>query len=287
MLLSLAAALGLFAQAPPPEPVRVWRTDSTVQVALEGGGGYVTLLHVDPNGRISVLFPLEPDLDAWVASETPLRMALPGAAQGNPATFVAIRSRWPFDFAALRAGPTWDYHDAWLLQPTAGDPVAGLLDIADRVTDGRPYDYGVAAYARGGAVATRRVPLQPDVCLSCVRREAPVAPTAPVAIQTNTVDCSNSTMTNAFCGVANGSVSITSAPPVAPGSQVAYQPTPPAIYVPYYVPFVVRGARRPFAPPPPAPSSTARPTSAMAFPLAPRLIVPSSAELRTLTGRRP
>jgi hypothetical protein len=294
MILSVAANLGLLAQLaslPPkrvaPDPVRVWRTDSTVQVGLEGGG-YVTVLHVDPDGRISVLFPLEPDLDAWVASETPLRMALPGAAQGNPATFVAIRSRWPFDFAALRAGATWDYHNAWLLQPTAGDPVAGLLDIADRVTDGRPYDYGVAAYARGGAVATRRVPLQPGVCLSCVRREAPVAPTAPVAIQTNTVDCSNSTMTNSFCGVANANVSITSAPPVAPASQVAYQPppTPPAIYVPYYVPFV-RGERRRFAPPPPAPSPTARPTSAMAFPLAPRLLVPSGAELRTLTGRRP
>jgi hypothetical protein len=284
MILSLAAALGLFAQAPPPDPVRVWRTDSTVQVALEGGG-YVTLLHVDPDGRISVLFPLEPDLDAWVANETPLRMALPPTAQGNPATFVAIRSRWPFDFAALRGGgPTWDYHNAWLLQPTAGDPVAGLLDIADRVTGGRPYDYGVAAYARGGAVATRRAPLQPDVCFSCYRH-ATAAP-APTAVATNNVDCTNASLTNSFCGVNSGSVSITSA--AAPPAQVVYQPAPaPApVYVPYYVP-VARGFRRLVEPPPVLPRSPMTPASrGLAFPIAPRLIVPASSQLSTFSGTR-
>jgi hypothetical protein len=302
MIVALAAQFGLLAQiaalpareAPTvrraSDPVRVWRTDSTVQVALEGGG-YVTLLHVDPIGRISVLFPLEPDLDAWVPSEPPLRMALPPTAQGNPGTFMAIRSRWPFDFTALRAGATWGYHDAWLLQPTAGDPIAALLDIADRVTDGRSYDYGTVGYTSGGVVASRRVPLQPDVCLGCVRRGTPVTPAAPVAVQTTSVDCSNATMTNSFCGVANASVSITSAPPAAPASPVAYQPpaTPPAIYVPYFVPSVARGDRRPFIAPPPAPSAspTVQPARAMEFPVPPHLLVPSRALLRTLTSRRP
>src|SRR5207245_6632673 len=64
-----------------------------------------------------------------------LAVPLPLAAQGYPSTFVAVRSRWPFEFAALRAGSTWNYQDAFLLQPTAGDPLAALLDIADRVTD--------------------------------------------------------------------------------------------------------------------------------------------------------
>src|SRR5574342_474715 len=100
MLASLAASLGLLAQVAAlpvrnaAEPVRVWRADSTVYVALREPG-YVTLLHAGPDGRISVLFPLEPDLPAGVAAGTlPLRLALPPNAQGDPSTFVAIRSRW-------------------------------------------------------------------------------------------------------------------------------------------------------------------------------------------------
>jgi hypothetical protein len=171
-----------------------------------------------------------------------------------------------------------------LLQPTAGDPLAALLDITDRVTDGRPYDYGVASYTRQGTMVGRRVPLQPQVCLGCVRRGTAVA-AAPALIPTTAVDCSNASMTNAFCGVANASVSITSVP------QAAYQPAPVAapapVYVPYYMPIVVGEHRRferpALPPPPPAPPRSV----GAAFPIAPRLVVPSSSQLRTFTHRRP
>src|SRR5258705_5814613 len=185
MLTVLAVTAGFLLQATVPEPVRVWRTDSTVAVSLKGPG-HVTLLHVSADGRISVLFPLEPDLDTWVTGDVPLKMSLPPEARGTTATFVAIRSRWPFDFAAVRAGEgagsTWNYRGAWLLQPTAGDPLAALLDIADRVTDGRPYDYGTVAYENGGTVANRRTPRQPDVCLSCVRHGTQVAASPPATV---------------------------------------------------------------------------------------------------------
>jgi len=84
--------------------------------------------------------------------------------------------------------------------------------------------------------------------------------------------------------VNSGSVSITSTP------QAAYQPPPPAapapVYVPYYMPvgFVHgehRRFERPILPPPPPP-----PTVGIAYPIAPRLVVPSSSQLRTFTGRR-
>jgi len=211
---------------------------------------------------------------------------LPPAAQGYPSTFVAVRSRWPFEFAALRAGSTWNYQDAFLLQPTAGDPLAALLDIADRVTDGRPYDYGVVTYSKGGTVAAHATPLTPPVCLSCVRRGTSVAAT-PAPAQTNTVDCSNASLTNSFCGVGNGTVSITSAP--LPVYQAAPTAAPATVYVPYYLPIFVHGGRPRFerrAFPPPAPASAPRPSAAMAFPIPPRLVVPSSGQLRTFTGRR-
>src|SRR3989441_1386140 len=295
MMAFLAVTVGLLVQAAghpvlaraarAPDPVRVWRTDSIAYVALRDPG-HLVLLNVDPIGRITVLFPFGPYDSTGVDAGVPFAVPLPPEAQGNPATLVAVRSRWAFDFAALRggAGGTWDYQNAWLLQPTAGDPLGALLDIADRVTDGRPYDYGGVKYSRDGAVAALGLPVQPDVCLSCVRRGTSVA-AAPAPMPTNSVDCSNASMTNSFCGVNSGSVSITSAP------QAAYQPppaaAPAAVYVPYYVPMFVhrehRRFERPFTPPPTAP----QPSAAAAFPIAPRLVVPSSSDLRSFTGRRP
>jgi hypothetical protein len=291
MIPSLVVMVGLLIQAGgnpvaaratrAPDPVRVRRADSTVYVTLHEPG-HVVLLHVDAIGRIRVLFPLAPDDSAAMSGDAPVAVSLPPAAQGNPSTFVAVRSHWPFDFAALRAGAAWNYQDAWLLQPTAGDPLAALLDIADRVTDGRPYDYGVVSYARDGTVASRRTPLPPQVCLSCVRRGTPVAAAA-VPVPTNAVDCSSASLTNSFCGVNSGSVSITSAP------QMAYQPPPPAapVYVPYYLLIGVHGERRRFERPMSSAPTAPHPSPAAAFPIAPRLVVPSSSDLRTFTRRRP
>jgi hypothetical protein len=284
-LLVQAAANPLPARsAHAPDPVRVLRADSIAYVTLREPG-HVLLLNVDPIGRITVLFPFGPNDSTEVDAGVPFAVPLQPEAQGNPATLVAVRSRWAFDFAALRggAGGTWDYENAWLLQPTAGDPLGALLDIADRVTDGRPYDYGGVKYSRDGSAAALGLPVHPDVCLSCVRRGTPVA-AAVAAIPTNAVDCSNASLANSFCGVNSGSVSITGAP-------AAYQPpaasAPAAVYVPYYVPMFVHGEHRRFErasmpprPPPPA-------AQGVAFPIAPRLVVPSSSELRTFGSRRP
>src|SRR5256712_6840926 len=175
MLPSLAVTVGLLVQAAGnPHPVRVWRADSTVYVTLREPG-HLMLLHVNAIGRILVLFPSAPGDSTAITGDAPVAVPLPPAAQGYPSTFVAVRSRWPFEFTALRAGSTWNYQDAFLLQPTAGDPLAALLDIADRVTDGRPYDYGVVTYSKGGTVAAHATPLTPPVCLSCVRRGTSVA----------------------------------------------------------------------------------------------------------------
>jgi len=291
MILSLAGQLGLltqvaaFATTPEPtaEPLLVWRADSTIYVALLEPG-HELLLHVDAIGRIRVLFPATPDDTTAVSADAPLAVPLPPVAEGNPATFVAVRTRWPFDLGALRSGSDWDYANAWLLQPTAGDPLAALLDIADRVTAGRPYDHGQATYSRGGTLVARGRAVQPDVCFSCYRHAT--AALAPTAVATNNVDCTNASLTNSFCGVNSGSVSITSA--AAPPAQVVYPPAPaPAlVYVPYFVP-VARGFRRLLEPSPVLPRPPMTPAShGVAFPIAPRLIVPASAPLSTFAGRR-
>src|SRR5436190_23027253 len=294
MIASLAVTAGLLLQTAgnghsaranrAPDPVRIWRADSTVYVALRQPGDLL-VLHVDAIGRIQVLFPAGPDDDSGMLSnDTLVVIPLPPAAEGNPATFVAVRSRWAFEFAALRAGSAWNYNGALLLQPTAGDPLGALLDIADRVTDGRPYDYAQVTYSRAGTEVARGPVVPPQVCLSCVRRAPPVVAVA--AAPTNAVDCSNASLTNSFCGVNSGTVSITSAPAPAPLQQAAYQQAAP-VYVPYYVPLIVHGGRRRFEPSFPPPPPAPRPSVGAAYPIAPRLVVPSGAQLRTLGGRRP
>src|SRR5882672_1027075 len=175
MIASLAVTAGLLLQAAgnghqaranrAPDPVRIWRADSTVYVTLHQPGNLL-VLHVDAIGRFQELFPAGPDEDSgMLANDTLVAIPLPPAAEGNPATFVAVRSRWAFEFAAFRAGSAWNYNDALLLQPTAGDPLGALLDIADRVTDGRPYDYAEVTYSRGGTVVARGPVVPPQVCL--------------------------------------------------------------------------------------------------------------------------
>src|SRR5881394_508953 len=226
MLPVLAITAALLVQTPSsPTPaqtaVRLWRTDSTLYVTMRQPG-HLLLMHVDAIGRIDVLFPLVPDDGTGMPGDTTLAFDLSPVAEGNPATFVAVRSRWPFDFSVLRTGSNWDY-DALLLQPTAGDPLAALLDIADRVTDGRPYDYGVAAYSREGIVVARNGPIQPDVCLGCVRRG-----------ETEPRQTSNTSLTNSFCGVSSGSVSITGGPPAPVQAAAQAVPATTYFYTPYY-----------------------------------------------------
>ena len=294
MFSSLVVTLGLVVQVTgsprlltrgsrAPDPVSVWRSDSTVYVKLHDPG-HLVLLHVDAIGRIQVLFPQTPGDNTAIAGGTPIAITLPPTAQASPATFVAVRSRWPFEFSALLgAGSDWDYEDVWLLQPTAGDPLAALLDIADRITDGRPYDYGVVAYTKEGTVSTRRTPLQPDVCLSCVRQGSSSPAVASSPGLTNTVDCSNESLTNSFCGINNGSVSISGE---QQPQQVAYQPAPAPVYIPYYLPFVVRVGRSRFEFHEPRMQPTRMPQQGVAYPIAPRLIVPSSGQIHTFSGRR-
>jgi len=288
MILTAALLAQAAVLASNPAPIRVWRADSIAYIAPREPG-HLVLLHVDAIGRIRVLFPWAPNASTSISGDAPVAVPLPPSAQGNPSSFLAVHSHWPFDFEALQAGPDWNYHDAWLLQPTAGDPLAALLDIAERITDARPYDYSVVAYTRTGTVDRRQVPLQPQVCLGCVRQGVAVA-AAPAAVPTNAVDCSNASLTNSFCGVSSGSVSITSVPQAA--YQAAPPPAPAPVYVPYYVPVFAHGGRAQFghgfsrgAPPPPPPASA--PSVGVAYPIAPRLVVPSGSQLRTLGGRRP
>jgi hypothetical protein len=90
---------------------------------------------------------------------------------------------------------------------------------------------------------------------------------------------------NAFCGVNSGTVSIASAPAAAPQPpQVVYEPAPQPMYVPYFVP-IGRATRRFEFREPPAPRAMPVREQGVAYPIAPRLVVPSPSQIGSFGGR--
>jgi uncharacterized protein DUF4384 len=250
MMVHLAITLALLAQTgaaptragrPETPPVRIWLPDSTpsvgdpaqVYVALRDTS-HLVVLHVDPSGRISVLFPRSPTASDLVPGgetfavggiEEGLTFRVPGPGIG---TILAVRAsaRTPFRFDGLTTGNGWDYEHALLLQPTAGNPFAALLDIADRIASGEAYNYDLTGYRTPGATAARR--LQPDtVCFSClaarhsggggsaegyggISNSAIAIDHSYAAAPGGTVvDCSSATLVDSWCGVQDNSVSTT------------------------------------------------------------------------------
>ncbi|HEY6109836.1 MAG TPA: DUF4384 domain-containing protein, partial [Gemmatimonadales bacterium] len=204
-----------------------------VYVALRDTS-HLVVLHVDPSGRIRVLFPRSPTQSDLVPGgetfavggiEEGLTFRVPGPGIG---TILAVRAsaRTPFRFDGLTAGNGWDYEHALLLQPTAGNPYAALLDIADRIANGEAYNYDLTGYRTPGAIASRR--LQADtVCFNCLAaRHSGGGGTAngygeinnsAIAIDHSyaaapggtVVDCSSATLVDSWCGVQDNSVSTT------------------------------------------------------------------------------
>jgi len=100
----LAQAVSLAAHpAPKAAPIRVWIADSTVYVRLRDPG-YLTVLHVDPVGRIRVLFPFNPDDNAAAPGGATFQLAAPVGAESGTATIVAARSSRPLQVAGCVRG---------------------------------------------------------------------------------------------------------------------------------------------------------------------------------------
>src|SRR6266516_2777717 len=261
MVLPLVVKLGLIAQTPAlstagaqtaptltAASVRVWLSDSNYQVGARArvfvnlrDPGYLVLLHADAAGRIRVLYPLSPDEPALAPAAATLevsgwddRAAFVVPAGSGGGTIVAVRSRAPLRFDDLRNDTGWDYANSLLFQPTAGNPLAALLDIADRMTGGAHYQYDVAVYRT--PQTSRTLAVQDEVPWSGVGSggsyypEAAVPQQMAVVAQTNSVDCSNATLVDSFCGVIDNHVTNIYQ---EPEQQQAPQ------YVPYYLPYFI------------------------------------------------
>jgi hypothetical protein len=163
LLLSLAPLIG-------QDPAVVVRIDhDQFQVGDHGRvyvksarDGYLVILHADPDGRVRVLFPLDPGDDNFVrgGKQQELRSRSDRDAlqmdAGGSGTVLAAFSVDTFTFDELTRNGHWDY--AALGGPdenVKADPLADLLEIANNMARTNHFDYDVATYVvYGGKYAS-------------------------------------------------------------------------------------------------------------------------------------
>jgi hypothetical protein len=116
--------------------VTVWTRDD----------GYLVVLHVEPSGRIRVLFPLDPGDDNFIRGQRDYEIRSRGdreafqvdAYDGTGTVYAAV-SRDPFRFDEFVRGDHWDYRvldDSVLPR----DPEVGLTNLVQRMTGGAHFD---------------------------------------------------------------------------------------------------------------------------------------------------
>ncbi|UCD25604.1 MAG: DUF4384 domain-containing protein [Gemmatimonadota bacterium] len=150
----------------PNLPVQVWlntrdvRLGDRVKVYTRvAADGYLLLLHAEPDGRIRVLFPIDPVEDNFVrgGSEFEIRgrgdrEAFTVFTQSGVGTVYAAFSRDPFRFEDFARNNHWDYGlpDTWQV---FNDAEADLTDIAATMASGAYFDYDMTQYGVGEVVA--------------------------------------------------------------------------------------------------------------------------------------
>jgi hypothetical protein len=116
---------------------------------------YVTVIRVDTDGRLRVLFPLDPWEDNFARGGRAYEVRRPyeryafvvDEYPGEGYVF-ALATRDPFDYRALVRGDHWDYRAIADAGRIAGDPYVALQDFADLIVPAAydAYGYDVVTY---------------------------------------------------------------------------------------------------------------------------------------------
>jgi hypothetical protein len=113
---------------------------------------YVTIIRVDTDGLLRVLFPTEPWEDNFARGGTTFevlgRASTPAFRIDDPPGMgyvFAVSSLDPFDFREISLSDRWDYR-AISDGRVRGDPYVALTDLADRIAYNSEYDYDIVPY---------------------------------------------------------------------------------------------------------------------------------------------
>jgi Domain of unknown function (DUF4384) len=149
-------------------PIRLWiNNDRTflpgdqakVEVRTKDDG-YLLVFHVDPQGHLRVLFPLDPDQDNFVQGGKKYEIRGRGGRESfevdngtGKGTVYAAVSRDPLHFDGFVLGDHWDYR---ALGPSrlSDDPEAELNDLVRRIAQ-TDFDYDLLNYYVSDRVAYR------------------------------------------------------------------------------------------------------------------------------------
>ena len=139
-------------------PIRLWISNdrrflpgdrAKVEVRTEYDG-YLVVLHVDPEGRLRVLFPLDPDKDNFVRGDKKYEVRGRGGREafevddtGRGTVYAAV-SRDPFRFDEFTIADHWEYR---ALAPArlGSDPEPELNDLVHRMAQSS-FDYDLLTY---------------------------------------------------------------------------------------------------------------------------------------------
>ncbi|HXG43367.1 MAG TPA: DUF4384 domain-containing protein [Gemmatimonadales bacterium] len=129
---------------------------------------YVTVVRIDTDGRIRILFPLEPWEDGFARAGKTYEVVGRGRDEAFRVTdypgvgyVFAIASEDPFDFSRVTRGDHWDYR-AISDGRVRGDPYVAVTDLAAEIAPGDAWDYDVAEY-----YVERRYDYPRFVCYDC------------------------------------------------------------------------------------------------------------------------
>jgi hypothetical protein len=168
-LLVLAAQLQALSTAavraadPSDPPVRVWFNsdgdysfgDRAKVYAKSATDGYLVTLLADENGRVKVLFPVDPDEDQRVAGGKKYELKGRGGREAFVAkdtlgrgTVFAAYSRTPFNFEEFARDGHWDAAAlSGKVQDVKADPESQLRSIVQRMQRGEErFEYDLATY---------------------------------------------------------------------------------------------------------------------------------------------
>lgn len=113
--------------------------------------GYLLVLHVDPDGYLRVLFPIDPNDDNFVRGGRKYEIRGRGGRESFTAddhrgrgTIYAAISRDPYRFDQFVLGDHWDYRNL-APQRLPADPEQDLNDLVRRMVD-NSFDYDVLTY---------------------------------------------------------------------------------------------------------------------------------------------
>lgn len=139
-------------------PIQLWISNDRRFLPGEGAkvqvrskdDGYLIVFHVDPDGYLRVLFPLDPDKDNFIRGGKKYevrgrggREAFEADGKGRGTVYAAV-SREPFRFEGFVLDDHWDYR---ALAPSRlpANPEAELNELVRRMAQGN-FDYDILSY---------------------------------------------------------------------------------------------------------------------------------------------